>query len=269
MSIQSVDRALQILALFSHRCPTLGVTEISQAVGLSKGTVHGLIRTLLRQGFLQQDVPSRKYRLGLKIYELGIILAGTLEINQKSAGLVTQLAKTAQLVGRVAIWDGDSVIITFDVHPRIRAVLPYRFGPRVHAYCSAMGKAIMAFLDESQVNSYLDRTPLVAFTPTTLIDKQQLREELANTRRKGYAIDREEAVHGVGCIGAPVFQRDGQVAGSISISGASARVLGEKMGEYAEEVMRTAAEISRYMGHFPAFADTLAGPRSIGPSASA
>ena len=57
MSIQSVDRALQILALFSHRCPTLGVTEISQAVGLSKGTVHGLIRTLLRQGFLQQDVP--------------------------------------------------------------------------------------------------------------------------------------------------------------------------------------------------------------------
>ena len=132
MSIQSVDRALQILALFSHRCPTLGVTEISQAVGLSKGTVHGLIRTLLRQGFLQQDLPSRKYRLGMKIYELGIILAGTLEINQKAAGPVTQLAKTAQMVGRVAIWDGDSVIITFDVHPRIRAVLPYRFGPRVH-----------------------------------------------------------------------------------------------------------------------------------------
>ena len=83
MSIQSVDRALQILALFSHRSPVLGVTEISRALGLSKGTVHGLIRTLLQQGFLQQDLPSRKYRLGLKIYELGIILAGTLEINQK------------------------------------------------------------------------------------------------------------------------------------------------------------------------------------------
>ena len=66
MSIQSVDRALQILALFSHRCPVLGVTEISRALELSKGTVHGLIRTLLKQGFLQQDLPSRKYRLGLK-----------------------------------------------------------------------------------------------------------------------------------------------------------------------------------------------------------
>ena len=261
MSIQSVDRALQILALFSHRCPTLGVTEISQAVGLSKGTVHGLIRTLLRQGFLQQDVPSRKYRLGLKIYELGIILAGTLEINQKAAGPLTQLAKSAQLTGRVAIWDGDSVIITFDVHPRIRAVLPFRFGPRVHAYCSAMGKSILAFLDEAQVNSYLERTPLVAFTATTVTEKDKLLEELAETRRRGYALDREEAVQGIGCIGAPVFQRDGQVAGSISISGSASRVLGEKMTEYTEELLRTAAEVSRYMGHFPAFADSLSGPR--------
>lgn len=261
MSIQSVDRALQILALFSHRCPTLGVTEISQAVGLSKGTVHGLIRTLLRQGFLQQDVPSRKYRLGLKIYELGIILAGTLEINQKAAGPVTQMAKGAQLVGRVAIWDGDSVIITFDVHPRIRAVLPFRFGPRVHAYCSAMGKAILAFLDEAQVNSYIERTPMVAFTAATITDKEQFLQELAETRRRGYAVDREEAVQGVGCIGAPVFQRDGQVAGSISISGSTARVLGEKMTEYIDELLRTAAEVSRYMGHFPAFADSVPGPR--------
>ena len=261
MSIQSVDRALQILALFSHRCPTLGVTEISQAVGLSKGTVHGLIRTLLLQGFLQQDVPSRKYRLGLKIYELGIILAGTLEINQKAAGPVTQLAKSAQMVGRVAIWDGDSVIITFDVHPRIRAVLPFRFGPRVHAYCSAMGKSILAFLDEAQVNSYLERTPLMAFTATTVTEKDRLLEELAESRRRGYAIDREEAVQGVGCIGAPVFQRDGQVAGSISISGSASRVLGEKMAEYTEELLRTAAEVSRYMGHFPAFSDSLTAPR--------
>ncbi len=261
MSIQSVDRALQILALFSHRCPTLGVTEISQAVGLSKGTVHGLIRTLLRQGFLQQDVPSRKYRLGLKIYELGIILAGTLEINQKAAGPLTQLAKSAQLTGRVAIWDGDSVIITFDVHPRIRAVLPFRFGPRVHAYCSAMGKSILAFLDEAQVHSYLERTPLVAFTATTVTEKDKFLEELAETRRRGYALDREEAVPGIGCIGAPVFQRDGQVAGAISISGSTSRVMGEKMVEYTEELLRTAAEVSRYMGHFPAFADSLSGPR--------
>lgn len=258
MSIQSVDRALQILALFSNHSPALGVTEISQALGLSKGTVHGLIRTLTRQGFLQQEQPSRRYRLGLKIYELGIILAGTLEINQKAAGPINQLAKATQLGVRVAIWDGDSMVITSDAHPRPRAVLPHQFGPRVHAYCSAMGKAVLAFLGEKQMTAYLQRTELVAFTPATVTERDRLLADLEATRRRGYAIDREEAVQGMACLGAPVFQHDGCVAGSISLSGGVARVLGDKVESHAEELLKTAAEISRYMGHFPASAGSAA-----------
>ncbi|MDA8140500.1 MAG: IclR family transcriptional regulator [Desulfobacteraceae bacterium] len=264
MSIQSVDRALTILSLFSSRCPVLGVTDISRAVGLSKGTVHGLIRTLVRQGFLQQDGPTRKYRLGLKIYELGMILAGTLEINQKATGPVNQMVKSTQLVGRVAIWDGDSVVITSQVHPRPRAVISHQFGPRVHAYCSALGKAVLAFLEPRQLEDYLKRTSLVAFTSTTVTRKDLLRSDLETARRQGFAIDREEAVQGVGCIGAPVFHYDGQVAGSISLSGAMPRVLGDKLAGLAEEVIRTAAEISRYLGYLPPFADTLAGLRPAG-----
>jgi IclR family transcriptional regulator, KDG regulon repressor len=253
MSIQSVDRALKILTLFSHRHPALGVTEISQALGLSKGTVHGLIRTLLKQGFLQQDQPSRRYRLGLKIYELGIILAGSMEINQKAAGPINQLAKATGLVCRLSIWDGDSVVITSDASPRPRAVLPYQFGPRVHAYCSAMGKAVLAFLEPQELKKYLERTELNAFTPSTVTSKETLAAELEETRRRGYALDREEAVQGIACLGAPVFQREGNVAGAISVSGSVARVLGEKMDVLAEELMKTAAEVSRYMGHLPAF----------------
>lgn len=228
-------------------------------MGLSKGTVHGLIRTLLKQGFLQQDIPTRKYRLGLKIYELGIILAGTLEINQKAAGPVNQLVKTTQLVARVAIWDGDSMVITSNVHPRPRAVIPHQFGPRVHAYCSAVGKAVLAFLDENQLTAYLNRTRLVAFTPTTCTQTAQLISDLEDTRRRGYAIDREEAVQSVGCIGAPVFQYDSKVAGAISLSGTVQRVLGDKMESIAGELLKTAAEISRYLGYLPAFAEPVPG----------
>jgi IclR family transcriptional regulator, KDG regulon repressor len=257
MSIQSVDRALKILTLFSHRHPALGVTEISQALGLSKGTVHGLIRTLLRQGFLQQDLPSRRYRLGLKIYELGIILAGSMEINQKAAGPINQLAKTTGLVCRLSIWDGDSMVITSDASPRPRAVLPYQFGPRVHAYCSAMGKAVLAFLDPKELKNYLDRTQLSAFTTSTITQKEALVAELEDTRKRGYAVDREEAVPGMVCLGAPVFHREGHVAGAISVSGSVARMLGDKMDGIAEELMKTAAEISRYMGHMPAFSGNV------------
>lgn len=257
MPIQSVDRALQILCLFSNRWPVLGVTEISRAIGLSKGTVHGLIRTLLRQGFLQQDAATRKYRLGLKIYELGMILAGTLEINQKATGPLNQLVKATQLVGRVAIWDGDAVVITSHAHPSPQAEIPFQFGPRVHAYCSALGKAVLAFLDSAQLDDYFKHTHLVTFTPATVDRKEMLVADLEQSRRHGYAIDREEAVQGVGCIGAPVFRFDGQVAGSISLSGAVHRVLGDKRQTLAEEVMKTAAEISGYLGYLPPFSEAV------------
>ena len=259
MSIQSVDRALQILSLFSHRCPVLGVTEISRSLNLSKGTVHGLIRTLLRQGFLQQDLPSRKYRLGLKIYELGIILAGTLEINQKAAGLINQLAKTTQRIVRVAIWDGDSMVITSDAHPRPRAVLPHQFGPRVHAYCSAIGKAVLAFMEEELVKRYLQRNELVAFTDATITDPEKLFADLEATRKRGYAIDRQEAVQGLICIGAPVFHRDAHVAGSISLSGSVQRMADDKIVALSEELLKTTGEVSRYMGYLPAFSNPTPG----------
>ena len=81
MGIQSVHRALDILSLFSAAQPRLGITEMSNVLGLPKATVHGLVRTLVQRGFLYQDIETRKYRLGLTIYELGTILAGTLKSN--------------------------------------------------------------------------------------------------------------------------------------------------------------------------------------------
>ncbi|MFH1349502.1 MAG: helix-turn-helix domain-containing protein, partial [Pseudomonadota bacterium] len=85
MIIQSVHRAMQVLGLFSLSTPRLGISEISRALGLHKGTVQGLIRTLVHEGFLQQDQETRKYQLGFKIYELGLIMAGSLEVNQKAS----------------------------------------------------------------------------------------------------------------------------------------------------------------------------------------
>lgn len=252
MGIQSVHRALHILSLFSHRRPALGVSEISRSLSLPKGTIHGLIRTLVNQGFLSQDPETRKYRLGLKIYELGIILSGTLDINQKAAQPAHQLAKRTRLMSRIAIWDGDSVMITLNAYPPPYAVLPHQIGPRVHAYCSAIGKACLAFLGDEEINAYLDRIKLVSFTPSTIISKKQLQAELMETRERGYSVDQEEAVQGLGCLGAPIFDREGTVAGSISLSGNPKRVTGDQIKNLAEELLKTAAEISQYMGYVTA-----------------
>jgi IclR family KDG regulon transcriptional repressor len=229
----------------------MGVAQISRNLSLPKGTVHGLVRTLVQHGFLTQDPTTRKYRLGLRIHELGMVLAGTLELNLKAAGPCQQLAKRSQLIARVAIWDGDAVVITLNIYPAARPVLPHQIGPRVHAYCSATGKAVLAFLDEVSLKAYLDRTKLVPFTPSTITTKKRLLEDLRGVRERGYSIDREEAVQELACIGAPLFERNGIVAGSLSLSGPPSRVLGKRMESLAMALMHTADEISRHMGYAP------------------
>ena len=251
MLIQSVVRSLQILSLFSNRRPVLGVSEISRSMGLPKGTVHGLVKTLINQGFLKQNT-SKKYTLGLKIYELGMILAETLEINQKAAVPVQQLAQRSQLICRVAIWDGESAVVTLTAHPRRHAALPHHIGPRAYAYCTGFGKAALAFIEESQIKAYLERIKLVPITTGTITSKKSLGVDLAETRKRGYSIDREESMPGIGCLGAPIFERNGSLVGSISLSGPVHRILGERKKEFVAELLNAATEISRGLGYFPA-----------------
>lgn len=251
MTVQSVERALKILSLFSHRRPLLGISELSDIMDLPKGTVHGLTRTLFENGFLSQDPQTRKYRLGLRIHELGIVLSGTLDLNQKAAGPCEQLSRKTGLLSRIGIWDGGSVVITLNIYPNPMPVLPHQVGPRIHAYCSGIGKAILAFIDKDVLHQYLAKTPLTPFTPSTITSRENFLEDLEKTRNRGYSLDYEEALKGLGCIGAPVFDRQGAIAGAISLSGPVDQVLGENVETFAREILSTAAEISRFMGYYP------------------
>ena len=249
--IQSINKALGILSLFTQSRPRLGITEISNILNLPKGTVHGLARSLLQLGFLQQDSESRKYHLGLKIYELGIILSGTLEINHKASGPAFQLAERTGLVSRIAIWDGNSALVSLNINPRFPSLYIQQIGPRIPAYCSAVGKAILAYLEQRELNGYIDRTAFASFTSHTIIQSKRLLKELRDTRLRGYSIDREETILGLTCIGAPIFGRGRGLKGSISISGDSVRFRGKKIEGLVDKLLKTAGEISRSMGYFP------------------
>jgi IclR family transcriptional regulator, KDG regulon repressor len=252
-TIQSIDRAVTLLLLFTRSRPKLGITEISQDLGLAKGTVHGLVRTLSRAGFLQQDPESRKYRLGLKIYELGMILAGTLDINEKSLAPTSQLANRTGLTAKIAIWDGNSALLVLQIDPRAHSLFTQQIGPSIPGYCSAVGKAILAQLEPEELDAYLDRTPLVPYTSKTITDRTELLEDLGETRQRGYSVDREETVLGFDCIGAPIFGRGGEIGGAISLSGSAEQIFPkqkEKTEALTKQLLVTAAEISRSLGHW-------------------
>ena len=251
MTIQSVNRALTILKLFSTQTPRLGITEISQMMGLHKATAQGLVRTLAEEGFLKQDPETKKYQLGLSIYELGGALASGLEINQRAVEPAHRLAVDTQFVVRTSILDGDSAIITLDAYPRSTPFLYPQFGLRFPLYCTAMGKALLAFLEPAFMHEYCKKTDFTPFTKNTITQKKQLLKELKEIRETGYSFNREEHLQARAAIGAPIFGRDGGITASVSIVGEPIRILGDEMVRLTQKVVATASEISQALGYVP------------------
>lgn len=251
MKIQSVYRAMRILNLFTFNTPRLGISEISRAINLHKGTVQGLVKTLADGGFLQQDQETRKYQLGLKIYELGFITAGNLEINRRASSPAHELAKKTQSLVHVAILQEDSAVITLDAYPRSIPFLSRQFGPRVPLYCTALGKIFLAFMEQSEFEAYFERTEIIRYTPNTIFEKDRLVRELEETGKRGYSINREEHLLNRAAVGAPVFGRHRELLASMSLVCNPRDILAEQLEELTKEVTDTALEISRFMGYFP------------------
>jgi DNA-binding IclR family transcriptional regulator len=244
--IQSVKRATDIISLFSSSRTALGITQIAGLLNLNKATTWGLVSTLEKQGFLQQDPETSKYGVGAKLFELGMVYLGNLEVNAKASRSVHELANRTGFNSRVGIWDGGTVLITLLALPKSEDSLSHQLGPRVPAYCSGVGKALLAYLGEEELQKYLQETELIRHTRTTIVTAEELLDDLKETRERGYSISAEEMIPGVVALGAPIFDRTKRPVGSISLSVAG----GKDLDRMADEVLRTAAEISQKMGFY-------------------
>ena len=250
MIIQSVNRALGILSLFGSAGAFMGISEIAAATKLNKGTAWGLVTTLEQGGFLRQDPETHKYTVGPRLFELGMVYASGLEINEQASRPVQQLANRTGLNARVGIFEGGMVLTTLMALPKSHDSLSHQLGPKIPAYCSGLGKAMLAYLPPDELKEYLNQTKLVRHTPTTIVDPKLLLQDLERTRERGYAINREEMITGVAALGTPVFSRKRRLAGAISVSHSSKFLLGERCEEFVQELLSTASEIARAMGYY-------------------
>ena len=251
MRIQSLERAISILNLFRSTRNSLGISEMAGALNLAKTTVHGLVSTLEINGFLKKDAATRKYRLGFALFELGSIQAADLEINQRAFYPLRKLSNEINRLCRAAIWDRGSVIVTMTVQPQGHELTTRQFGPRLPGYCTALGKAILANMSESERLAYLDETDLIAYTPNTINDRQSLVEDLVQTRARGYSISRMEILPHQAGLGAPVLDISGRAMGAISTRLNVEDLDTDYMTTTAEHLMRTAHQISMDIGYQP------------------
>ena len=247
---RSLSRALSIMELFTYNKKEWGISEISRELQLPKSTVYNLVKTLEKETFLAQNRDG-KYRLGIRLFELGRVYSEGNELIAVSEPIVEFLMKKYKQNIHIAIYAGRRAV--FVVNKKAGTDTGHsiftRTGYDIPAYCTAVGKVLLAWQSPEHIAYYLNTELLVSFTTWTITSKDALKEEVNNVRQQGYAVDRQEAITGLGCIAAPIFGHSGQIIAAMSVSGEADKVLcNDTFEECCRDVMDTARKISQAMG---------------------
>jgi DNA-binding IclR family transcriptional regulator len=246
--IQSVDRAARILRALAAGSGRLGVSELSDRLGLAKGTVHGLLRTLHDHGLVEQDADSDKYQLGPQLLQLSNRYLDLNELRARSLAWSELLATRAGEAVRIGVPHGNGVLVVHHVFRPDTSLQILEVGAVLPMHATALGKVVLAHLAEPERNDVLD-AGLPKLTGRTISTLPALERELDAVRKRGYAVEREESVLGEVGIAAPIFGRNGTVVGGIGVAGPSERLNGRaRETKVATVVGEAARSISRDLG---------------------
>jgi DNA-binding IclR family transcriptional regulator len=246
---QVVDRVVDILEAFTRLGPELGVSDISRALGLKKATTHRLLASLRRRGIVAQDPVSRRYRLGMKLWELGQMATTQVDWIDRLRPLLQELTDRVGETTHLAVLNDGQVLYVEKVESTRSLRMPSQVGRRLPAHCTGVGKALIAFLPEEVTRALVARRGLTRFTSHTITDIAVLEAELALIRERGYSVDDEEIEEGLVCIGAPIRDHTSHVVAAVSMAGPSSRVRPETIEGHARAVVEIAAAMSTVLGN--------------------
>jgi DNA-binding IclR family transcriptional regulator len=248
--IQSIERAAAILRLLSGR-RRLGVAELGGELGLPKGTVHGILRTLQAVGFVEQDADSGKYQLGAALLHMGSSYLDGNELRARALNWSDSLAARSMESVRIGTLHDRQVLVVHHVFRPDNSRQALEVGALLPAHGTALGKVLLAH--HGYVAQELIANGLAGFTAATITDPDRLQEELAAVRERGWASESGELVEDRASIAAPIQDRRGLAVGAIGISGPAERLCsnGEPHAELVSYVREAARAVSRDLGAIP------------------
>jgi DNA-binding IclR family transcriptional regulator len=250
-NIQSIERAAAILRLLSGRTRRLGVVDLAGELGLPKGTVHGLLRTLQHVGFVEQDAETGKYQLGAALLHMGSSYLDGNELRTRALNWSDSLAARTHESVRIGTLHEGRVLIVHHVFRPDDSMQTLDVGALLPAHASALGKILLA--DHPYVAGELARNGLEAFTPATITEPDALERELERVRKRGWAADIGELVNGEVSCAAPILDRRGVTVGAMGVSGPPDRLLAARQprGDLVAFVREAARAVSRELGAIP------------------
>ena len=246
--IQAIERAVSILNAFSAEDPELGVTDLADRLGLHKSTVHRFLVNLEAAGLVERDRRTSRYRLGLRIFELGGLVLQQMNLWDEALPFLEGLVRDSGETGHLAVLDGGEAVYIEKVEARRALRIPSAIGRGYPAHATSLGKVLLAFLERDAVERIVDDRGLHRCTPKTITDPDALWDALDDIREQGFAVDDEEYEEGLRCIGAPIVGHTGQVVAALGIGGPVTRVTPQRVEELAQLVMSAATNLSKRMG---------------------
>ncbi|MFD0663610.1 IclR family transcriptional regulator [Thermocatellispora tengchongensis] len=254
----SLERGLRILSAFTGDRSVLGIADLARAAGLNKSTTHRYVATLTALEFLEQDPETRKYSLGPRAVDLGFAAIDSMELTRVTGPLLQALAAETGFTVSMAVCDGPDIVYVDRRRSGRRSALAMdlnlHVGSRLPAYCTSMGKALLAYKDPAALRQILDHTDMARRGPKTITNREQLLAALARVRQSGVAVNDEELAPGLRSLAAPVRDRSGGVVAAINIAvylTPAPATVEALSGRLEGPLRRTAAEISRRLGYRP------------------
>lgn len=246
--VESISRALQAISQFSADHPAFTIAELASRIGASRATTRRILHTLVEEGYAQSQ--GAHFRLTPKIMSLGFSYLSSLSIWEIAQPYVTELSRELDESCSMSVLDNDEIVYVIR-SPMHRGVMSLNVGSRLPAYATSMGKALLAWLDDEDLQSFLDRTALEPLTQNTITSPAALREELRRIRQRGYSTANGEREVGVRSAAAPVLTRTGQAAAAINVSTNAVKISQEALEQdLVPSLVRTAQQISEDIQYY-------------------
>lgn len=245
--VKSLQKAIHILdSIAAHG--ELGITEISQAFGITKSSVFNILHTFKENNWVEKNPITEKYRLGLRLFEIGNIVRSGLKLREIAVPFMKELIDETGETAHLTVVDNGQIVYIESAQPENKLSIASVIGRRVHMHCTGVGKAILAFQDQETIDDIIRTHDLPSFTPSTITDPQRLKDHLLEIQKKGYAVDNMEHEHGVKCVSAPIYNERGEVFASMSLSGPSPRFPEERVEEYSTLIINATQRVSKLLG---------------------
>lgn len=247
-TIQTVGRIAQILRCFADAEADLGVMQISRETGLHKSTTSRLLSALHQEGFVEKNVETGKYRLGLGLVNLAGVVLERQDLRQAAQEHLRSLAEFTKETINISILDGEECINIETLRSPKSIRYAGQLGRRTPLHCTSTGKVLLTHISAEQRRQILSR-PLAAYTQHTITDPIKLRIALAEVCDQGYAISDEEFEAGLVAMAAPIRDRSGEVLAALSISGPTYRMGSAALEKFVTPLTDAAQLISRQLGY--------------------